>query len=133
MKATNQRFTKLIDGKTQFVIPVFQRDFSWTREQCEQFWQDIGRANDGKDDSAHFMGSIVYIGSELAATFASWLLIDGQQRLTTLTLLMVAMRDHIRASSWFGSDDGPTIEKIDAYFLKNTLESGRVRFSQWVI
>ena len=124
MRATHQRFTKLIDGTKQFIIPVFQRDYSWTREQCEKFWRDIGRANAGAGDEAHFMGSIVYIGSELAAAFASWLVIDGQQRLTTLTLLMIAMRDHIRTSSWSGSDDGPTAEKIDAYFLKNTHESG---------
>ena len=124
MKAINKRFSELVDGKIQFIIPVFQRDYSWTREQCREFWRDIGRANAGKDDEAHFMGSIVYIDADLAASFTSWLLIDGQQRLTTLTLLMIAMRDHIGALNWCGNDDGPTVQKIDAYFLKNTVESG---------
>ena len=125
MKAEHLTFTNIIDGKKQFVIPVFQRDFSWTREQCKQLWGDLRRASAGKTDSEHFMGSIVYIEDDASSAFQSWLLIDGQQRLTTLTLLMIALRDHIQATDWFGSDDGPTVEKVDAYYLKNVLESGR--------
>ena len=120
MKAINRPFTDIINGNRQFIIPVFQRDFSWTHEQCEQLWRDVGRASTGEADGTHFMGSIVYIGADLSsAAFQSWLLIDGQQRLTTLTLLMVALRDHIQVSRWSGSDDGPTTEKIDDYYLKN--------------
>ena len=128
MKAINRQFREIINGNRQFIIPVFQRDFSWTRKQCEQLWRDVGHASAGGDDSAHFMGSIVYIGADLSSAFQSWLLIDGQQRLTTLTLLMVAMRDHIQESRWSGSDDGPSIAKIDAYYLKNTLESGQRQY-----
>lgn len=124
MKAINRSFTEIINGNRQFIIPVFQRDFSWTREQCEQLWRDVGRASTGEVDGAHFMGSIVYIEAVSSAAFQSWLLIDGQQRLTTLTLLMIALRDHIQASSWSGGDDGPTTKKIDAYYLKNIHESG---------
>ena len=128
MKAINRQFKEVINGNRQFIIPVFQRDYSWTREQCKQLWRDVGRASTGGDGSAHFMGSIVYIGVDLSSAFQSWLLIDGQQRLTTLTLLMVAMRDHIQESSWLGSDDGPSIPRIDAYYLKNTLESGQRQY-----
>ena len=130
MQAVNRRFTEIIDGKTQFIIPVFQRDFSWTREQCQQLWRDVGRASAADATGGHFMGSIVYIRADLSsAAFQSWLLIDGQQRLTTLTVLMIALRDHIRASDWSGDEeDSPTTAKIDAYYLKNMQESGQRRY-----
>jgi len=129
MQAVNRRFTEIIDGNTQFIIPVFQRDFSWTREQCQQLWRDVGRASVAEVTGGHFMGSIVYIRADLSsAAFQSWLLIDGQQRLTTLTVLMIALRDHIRASGWSGrEEDSPTTAKIDAYYLKNMQESGQRR------
>ena len=125
MNARNCPFTQIIDSNHQFVIPVFQRDFSWTREQCVQLWQDVLRASVAEADSGHFMGSIVYVGNDLGAGFRSWLLIDGQQRLTTLTVLMIALRDHIQATGWSGNDDGPTTGKIDAYYLKNLQETGQ--------
>ena len=128
MKAINRTLVEIINGSKQFIIPVFQRDFSWTRDQWDQLLRDVLRASDVEAESAHFMGSIVYVGEDLRAGFQSWLLIDGQQRLTTLTLLLLALRDHIRESNWSGSDDGPTAERIDAYYLKNTLESGQRQF-----
>ncbi|MCY3883372.1 MAG: DUF262 domain-containing protein [Gammaproteobacteria bacterium] len=127
MKAINRQFTEIINGNKQFIIPVFQRDFSWTREQWAQLWRDVLHAS-GNESSSHFMGSIVYIGADLGAAFTSWLLIDGQQRLTSLTLLMVALRDHIQDSNWSGSEDGPTADRIDAYYLKNIHESGKRKY-----
>ena len=93
MKATNEQLTRIINGNRQFIIPVFQRDYSWTKEQCKQMLGDVLRAN----KSGHFMGSIVYAEDDSRSAFQSWLVIDGQQRLTTLTLLFVALRDHINA------------------------------------
>ena len=113
MKAINRPFTEIINGNRQFIIPVFQRDFSWTREQCEQLWRDVKRASAGEPDSGHFMGSIVYIGADLSSAFQSWLLIDGQQRLTTLTVLMIALRGgdsragYARPGSRSPDADGP--------------------------
>ena len=128
VQAINRPFTDVINGNRQFVIPVFQRDFSWTREQCVQLWRDVMRASVAEADSGHFMGSIVYVGADLAAAFQKWLLIDGQQRLTTLTVLMIALRDHIQATGWSGNDDGPTTGKIDAYYLKNLHETGQQQY-----
>lgn len=122
MQAINNPFAVLINGNKQFIIPAFQRDYSWTTEQCAQMWDDIAFAgsNEGHD---HFMGSFVYIAGESpSAVFSSWLVIDGQQRLTTLTLLAIALRDHIRETNWHGQE--PTPNQIDAYFLKNEHESG---------
>ncbi|MFO1159326.1 MAG: DUF262 and DUF1524 domain-containing protein [Reyranellaceae bacterium] len=125
MKAIDRPFTKIINGTMQFVIPVFQRDYTWTEDNCEQLWKDILRIAQDPSDRGHFLGSVVYIATgDSAAGFTRWLLIDGQQRLTTLTLLLTALRDHIADTNWSGSVDGPTANRIDAYFLKNLHEEG---------
>src|SRR5256885_4335384 len=125
MKAIDRPFTKIINGITQFVIPVFQRDYSWTEAQCEQLWNDVIGIAHEPNERGHFLGSIVYISTgDSSAGFTRWLLIDGQQRVTTLLLLLAAMRDHIQDNEWTGSNDGPTAKRVDAYFLKNVEEAG---------
>ena len=125
MKAIDRSFTKIINGTTQFVIPVFQRDYSWTEAQCEQLWKDVLHiARDGSE-RGHFLGSVVYVSTgDSSAGFTRWLLIDGQQRVTTLTLMLIALRDHIRETGWEGGEDDPTVKRIEAYFLKNVQEEG---------
>ena len=128
MKAIHSPFTKIINGTTQFVVPVFQRDYRWSESQCEQLWNDVLLI--AKDPTArqHFLGSVVYISTgDTASSFTRWLLIDGQQRVTTLTLLLAALRDHIAATGWKGTEESPTAARIDAYFLKNTNEEGSRR------
>ena len=124
MQAINNPFVALVNGTKQFIIPAFQRDYSWTSEQCQQMWNDIMRA--GSTDSDHFIGSFVYVAGNTAAVFSSWLVVDGQQRLTTLTLLLIALRDHIRVIDWIGQE--PTPAQIDAYFLINEHELGDRRY-----
>jgi predicted transport protein len=125
MKAIDRPFTKIINGITQFVIPVFQRDYSWTEAECEQLWRDVTEIASDPTDRGHFLGSVVYISTgDTSAGFTRWLLIDGQQRVTTLVLLLTALRDHIEESGWSGPDDGPTAKRVDAYFLKNVQEEG---------
>ena len=124
MQATKNPFSLIIGGSKQFRIPVFQRDYRWTREQCSQVWYDIIRASNAESRD-HFMGSFVYVGAPAGAVFNSFVVIDGQQRLTTLTLLLIAMRDHIEDIAWSGSgEDNPTRGQIDAYFIKNEHETG---------
>ena len=125
MTAVNTRLTQLIDGTKQFIIPVFQRDYSWTTEQCDDMRKAILSASESDGDGGYFLGSIVYVQTDPSgATFQSWLLIDGQQRLTTLTLLLTAPRDRIADTGWAGGDDSPTVDRINQYFLKNVLEPG---------
>jgi predicted transport protein len=128
MKAIDRPFTKIINGTTQFVIPVFQRDYSWTETQCEQLWKDLLLIANDPTSRGHFMGSVVYVSTgDTSAGFTRWLLIDGQQRVTTLTLLLAALRDHIVETKWKGTDDSPTATRIEAYFLKNVQEEGNRR------
>jgi hypothetical protein len=126
MQAINRPFSGIINGSTQFVIPVFQRDYRWEEAQCRQLWRDIKRA--ATASHGHFIGSVVYIATgDTFAGFTRWLLIDGQQRLTTLTLLLAALRNHIKDTNWRGDEDAPTAAKIDAYFLQNSQEEGKRR------
>lgn len=125
MNAQQRFFPKIINGASQFIIPVFQRDYSWSEENCRQLWKDLLAIADAGPDRGHFIGSVVYIQTgDSSAGFTRWLLIDGQQRITTLTLLLTALRDHIRETGWQGSEDGPTVKRIDAYFLRNLQEEG---------
>lgn len=128
MKAIDRPFTKIINGTTQFVIPVFQRDYSWSETQCEQLWKDVLFIARDKSARGHFLGSVVYVSTgDSSAGFTRWLLIDGQQRVTTLTLLLAALRDHIVETGWKGGDESPTATRIEAYFLKNVQEEGSRR------
>ena len=129
MRAINRRFTEFIDGNKQFIIPVFQRDYSWTSEQWDEMWMAVLSASESDEDGGYFLGSIVYVATDtVGATFQSWIVIDGQQRLTTLTLLLAALRDRIAETNWSGGDDSPAIEKIDHYFLKNAFELNDRRY-----
>ena len=100
MKADNLHFLQFINGNIQFTIPIYQRTYSWTREQCEQLWHDIVRTSQNKELTGHFIGSIVYIQEEqtLIGRMPEYLVIDGQQRLATLSLLLIALAQAIHTS-----------------------------------
>ncbi len=93
MKAAQSQFLPFLDGKKQFIIPIYQRTYSWTREQCMQLWNDVVNAATNSAIKGHFIGSIVYIhdGVFNIAAIPQFLVIDGQQRLTTLSLLLLAL------------------------------------------
>jgi predicted transport protein len=125
MKAQHVFFPKILNGASQFLIPVFQRDYRWEEDNCRRLWTDILEIADAPGKRGHFIGSVVYIQTEdSSATFTRWLLIDGQQRVTTLTLLLTALRDHIRETGWTGGEGSPTAKRLNAYFLRNTEEEG---------
>ena len=98
MNAGPQSIVSLLTFANQrMVIPVYQRAYSWDEEQCRQLWDDIvavGRRSSGK----HFTGSVVMVlGGEFSASGVNKLLIiDGQQRITTLSLLIAAMAEYAR-------------------------------------
>ncbi|MGL2389811.1 GmrSD restriction endonuclease domain-containing protein [Helicobacter pylori] len=81
--------------KNQLVIPIYQRVYSWEKEQCKQLWDDIIKIGGNDKMDGHFIGSIVFVHDGVYSTDHNELLIiDGQQRLTTITLLLTALRDH---------------------------------------
>ena len=121
MEANKRKFAELVGGSVQFVIPVFQRDYNWAEEQCEQLWDDIERVGRRREGD-HFFGPVVYISTTgHGAAFTRWLLIDGQQRMTTMTLLMAALRNQLAEAG----DNGAN--KVEHDFLINTFENEEQR------
>ncbi len=124
MHAQDLLFTQLLDGAKQFIVPIFQRDYSWGTKHCLQLWDDLIRVGSDANAKAHFLGSVVYIAAEEnSAGITRWLLIDGQQRLTTLTLLLTALRNHLERNANDSLNDEenylPTPAALDDYFLHN--------------
>ena len=94
MKANETKVDKfLASNETVFAIPVYQRNYDWTLTQCKQLLRDI--IETGKNDkvNAHFIGSIVYVHDDVysASGITELSIIDGQQRLTTITLIYIAL------------------------------------------
>lgn len=123
MKATEAKLLTFLQKSPQFVIPIYQRTYSWTDKQCRQLWDDILRAGSSETIAVHFVGSIVYVEQGLSQVThqAPLLVIDGQQRLTTVSLLIEALA---RALGDTEPIDGFSAAKLRAYYLSNQLESG---------
>ena len=127
MNAQDLPLTQLLDGAKQFIVPIFQRDYSWGTKHCQQLWNDILRVGGDPAARAHFLGSVVYIAAEdNQAAIPRWLLIDGQQRLSTVTLLLTALRDRLKTHP---SDDEalPSDEEVEDRFLRNRHGKGERR------
>lgn len=94
MKADDSRVDKFISkNETTFVIPVYQRNYDWTLIQCRQLLSDIIEAGKNENLKAHFIGSIVYVHDDVytATGITDLTIIDGQQRLTTITLIYIVL------------------------------------------
>jgi uncharacterized protein with ParB-like and HNH nuclease domain len=98
LKAAEANFLKFLKRSDQLEVPIYQRTYSWTRPECLQLWSDIVRASDD-DVDGHFIGSIVYIDTGIfQVTGANAIeVIDGQQRLTTISLLLLALSRALEA------------------------------------
>ncbi|GAA6969379.1 DUF262 and DUF1524 domain-containing protein [Helicobacter pylori] len=112
--------------KNQLVIPIYQRLYSWEKEQCKELWNDIKEIGGNDKMDGHFIGSILYVLDGITHSDNTLLIIDGQQRLTTITLLLIALRDYL-------SDEDEFLEKfsrqkIQNRYLLNSDEKGDKKF-----
>lgn len=130
MKATEANLLKFLRKSPQFVIPIYQRNYSWTEEQCRQLWADLLRAGREEAISAHFIGSIVYVerGLSTVTSQEALLVIDGQQRLTTSTLLIAALAKHFEDKGIAELLDAFSAKKLRNYYLLNPDEEGERHF-----
>jgi uncharacterized protein with ParB-like and HNH nuclease domain/predicted transport protein len=121
MKASATPFLPFLHKASQFVIPIYQRNYSWDEKQCQQLWEDILRVGANDAIPLHFIGSIVYVqgGHASVSVGAPLLVIDGQQRLTTLTILLEALA---RFNDQNEPLDGFSAKKINHKYLSNPLE-----------
>ncbi len=123
MKADAIKLLDFIDSKErQSVIPIYQRVYSWKKEQCKQLWDDIIKTGGNDQIKGHFIGSILYVldGNTPSSPL---LIIDGQQRLTTIMLLFIALRDHL-------NDEDELLEKfsrkeIESYLINNNKDGDK--------
>ena len=126
MKASETTLRKLIGGEKQFVVPLFQRPYAWTSKQFEPLWSDVLAQADAlasNHSRAHFLGSVVLAPSpQMTISLARWIVVDGQQRLTTLLLLLCAIRDHQLA------EDLRHRDRINELHLINKFEQGDTRY-----
>jgi uncharacterized protein with ParB-like and HNH nuclease domain len=126
MKATEANLLAFLRKSPQFMIPIYQRTYSWTEAQCRQLWEDILRAGSHEDISAHFIGSVVYIEKGLYQVSSQPLLvIDEQQRLTTVSLIIEALARRLRDTEPI---DGFSAKKLRHYYLLNSSEDGKQRY-----
>lgn len=127
MKATEAKLLAFLKKSPQFIIPIYQRTYSWTLQQCQQLWDDIIRTGEKDEISAHFIGSVVYIEQGLyqVSTQSPLLVIDGQQRLTTVTLLLEALARTLNDNE---PVNGFSAKKIRNYYLLNPEESGELAY-----
>ena len=127
MKATETTLLSFLKRSQQFVIPIYQRTYSWTEKECTQLWGDIIRAGQNEMVRAHFVGSFVYIEKGLyhVSSQSPLMVIDGQQRLTSVSLLLEALARRLGDTE---QADGLSAEKIRSYYLQNPLEKGEDRF-----
>lgn len=110
---TEQRmFLDILGAKsTQYIIPVFQRVYSWSKSQCDELWGDILRA--GRNSTTHFIGTLLYSVSPAEDDGITRLsVIDGQQRTATLTLLLAAFERYLR-------ETGAAVGHVDADFVRD--------------
>lgn len=121
MKASECQVLSFLRKSNQFIVPIYQRTYSWTESECRQLWEDILRSGNDDNIASHFVGSVVYIEAGTSqVTWSPLLVIDGQQRLTTIMLLLEALAKHQGENEIV---DGFSAKKIRNYYLLNTEET----------
>ena len=120
MNGNAQKLIKYMDGASKrFIIPVYQRNYDWKMEHCKQLYDDLVKVI-RQNRKSHFFGSIVSVQSE-TGTMEEFLIIDGQQRLTTISLLLLAIY-HLLCSGKMVSHDRQLTDKILKKYLIDEYE-----------
>src|SRR5436305_8359653 len=129
MKAIATNFLKFLQGTKQFIIPIYQRTYSWRISDCQQLWNDILSVAQDDKIPAHFVGSIVYVekGIYHVSSVTQLLVIDGQQRLTTLSLLLAVLGEALDEPGRERNSE-ITNKKICNYYLLNAEENDDAHF-----
>lgn len=135
MKAVNVDFVDFIGSKAQYLIPIYQRKYSWELVDCKRLFDDIINVAKDSKRPCHFIGSIIYLAKDEiqhASAIKEYLVIDGQQRLTTLALLLLALgRYTLKKCTADGVEDTNLPTSLNAImedYLVNKREQGDLYF-----
>jgi uncharacterized protein with ParB-like and HNH nuclease domain len=122
VKASETKLRELLEGSKQFQIPLFQRPYSWSKKEWKVLWEDIMEIYHENEDN-HFLGPIVT--QAVPGTpdgISPFLLIDGQQRLTTLSVLLAALREHLK------EHDSESAAELQELYLINRYKKGDAHY-----
>jgi hypothetical protein len=97
MKADNITLQGILNSPNRYIIPVFQRYYSWKQKEWAILWEDLMELRDEENAGTHFMGALVFVPETISRSFPAYLTIDGQQRLLTLSILLCALRNIARS------------------------------------
>lgn len=119
MKASETRLQAILEGTKQYVVPLFQRPYNWTKKEWDVLLSDLQEIAGIEEPRTHFLGSIVTMPTvSVPEGVAKYLLIDGQQRLTTILLILTVLRDLARKAG-----DG-LAEEINLTLIVNQFKKG---------
>lgn len=127
MKASESKLLTVLKGPKQFIIPIYQRTYSWKLAQCNQLLNDILRISKDPSTSGHFIGSVVYFQENIhtQSDVPKLLIIDGQQRVTTISLLIAALAQFLKNNE-IAIDTNST--KLQNYYLLNSDEEDELHY-----
>jgi hypothetical protein len=132
MKAVDSHLLTLLKASSQFIVPIYQRVYSWQEPECAQLWADVIRAGSSPKLGVHFTGSIVYIAKDKSTITSAEpdLIIDGQQRITTVMLILIALAARLSGlpDGQREPSDGFSPKKIRNRYLLNDDEDGERQF-----
>ena len=127
MDAGKQNLLNFLGQNQQLSIPIYQRKYSWTDKECNQLFEDVLRVGDSIKEENHFIGSIVYMNQKahIASPINKLMIIDGQQRITTISLLVSALSDFL-----FNNPNENIMNPYNLinYYLINDKESGELKY-----
>lgn len=120
MKASETKFQPIIEGTKQYVVPLFQRAYSWDKKEWEMLWEDLVYLCENIEPKSHFIGSIVTMPTiSVPEGVTKFLLIDGQQRLTTVFILLALLRDLAK-----NNGEAELSDEINQTMLVNPFKKG---------
>ena len=129
MRTEQTALKDMLEASIQFQIPIYQRTYDWTKQNCQQLYDDIMKSGKTKEENYHFIGAItcVRIPTSINENVRRYQLIDGQQRITSLMLLLRALRDKLDASV------GVTTKMIDQLLFNVTEEKNGSNYYKMIL
>jgi len=134
MKSEAVNLLRFFQISKKCIIPIYQRTYSWTEEECDLLWNDIIRVGSSEKISNHFVGSFVYVQDSLvqiASAAPEYMVIDGQQRMTTISLLLLAIVNVLKKTNkeiQISNEYKITANNIINNYLLNSNEEGDRRY-----
>lgn len=127
MDAGKQNLLNFLGQNQQLSIPIYQRKYSWTDKECNQLFEDVVRVGNSSDEQNHFIGSIVYMNQKghIASPINKLMIIDGQQRITTISLFVSALSDYLFKNP---NENIMNPYNLINYYLINDKETGELKY-----